>query len=285
MPNFDITISPAQIEYLLKPGITITQAYEITNNSSQNIYLNTELLPFIPQGNDGSVIYKNIVSNPDINFSLANSNIKLNQPFLLPPHSKQQLVLKVKSSPNVNLSDSYYTFFVYQQLPSTRFTQTTGRIGSHILLTLTDKENLDNAGEITNFSLKPKIKDVLFTKLTFKSELKNNSNHFFKTNGKLTLTKNNKIIKELNLQPNNVLNNHYRQINCQNQSSCIIEGPFWPGKYIATLELDSNLNVPSVSTSFFIFPISPLLLILFIVTLSLSFKYLKKKLKKIFKKT
>ena len=68
MSDFNITISPAQIEYLLKPNTTITQAYQVDNNSNQDIYLNTEVLPFLPQGNSGSVTYQNIPNNSDINF-------------------------------------------------------------------------------------------------------------------------------------------------------------------------------------------------------------------------
>lgn len=277
MSNFDLTISPAQIEYLLKPGVTIIQAYQITNNSSDNIYLNTELLPFIPQGNNASVLYKNISPNPDITFSLSNSDFQLNQAFILPPQSTQQLVLKIKTSPNIQLNDFYYTFFVYQQpssLPS-NFTQATGRIGSHILLSLSHQENLNPTGQITNFSIQPKIKDIFFTQLTFKGEIKNNSDHFFKTNGQIKVTKNDQLIQELLLQDNNILSHHYRQLNCQDQNICSLKSPFWPGKYTATLELDPNLNIPSSSISFFIFPISPIILTLFLITVFLVLKNLK----------
>lgn len=285
MSTFNLTISPVQIEYILKPGITITQAYEITNNSSETIYLNSEVLPFIPQGNNGSVVYKNISPNPEISFSLSNSNIQLNQGFIIPPKGKQQLVLKIKTSSALQLNDSYYTFFVYQQEnTSSQFTQTTARMGSHILLSLSDKEELNPAGEITNFSIQPRIKDVLFNTLTFKGEIKNNSSHFFKSTGKIILSKNDQVLEELILQENNVLSNHYRQINCQNEAVCTLRAPFWPGKYTATLELDSTLNIPASSISFFIFPISPIILILSLVAISLLLRTLSKKLKKIFKK-
>jgi len=277
MANFNLTISPAQIEYLLKPGVTITQAYEITNNSSENIYLNSEVLPFIPQGNNGSVTYQNITPNPNITFSLSNANLALGQPFILAPNAKQQLVLKIKSSSNTKLSDSYYTFFVYQVQgqSSTNLPQTTGKIGSHILLSLTDTEDTKPSGEISKFNLTPKIKDVFFTPLKFNGEVKNNSSFFFKTTGKIILTKNDQIIKEINLEDNNVLSNYYRQINCQNLTNCTLKPPFWPGKYTATLEFDKNLNIPSSSISFFIFPISPLIILILIsllVFIPLKFK-------------
>jgi hypothetical protein len=277
MPNFDITISPAQIEYLLKPNVTITQAYEITNNSSENIYLNSEVLPFIPQGNNGSVTYQNITSNPNIIFSLSNANITLGQPFVLGPNAKQQLVLKIKTSPQTNLADSYYTFFVYQtkSQSSTNFPVTTGRIGSHILLSLTNTENIKNSGEVSKFTIQPKIKDVFFTPLKFSGEVKNNSDYFFKTTGKITLTKNEKVVKEIDLTSNNVLANYYRQINCQNSTNCTLSPPFWPGRYTATLSFDENLHIPASSISFFVVPFSPLailILIFLLVFIPLRFK-------------
>lgn len=275
MANFNLTISPAQIEYLLKPGVTITQAYEITNNSSENIYLNSEVLSFIPQGNNGSVTYQNIIPNPDITFSLSNANLALGQPFILGPNAKQQLVLKIKSSSETKLSDAYYTFFIYQVQGqnSTNLSQATGKIGSHILLSLTDTEDIKTSGEISKFTIQPKIKDVFFTPLKFNGEVKNNSNFFFKTTGKITLIKNDQIVKEIKLEDNNVLNNYYRQINCQDLNNCTLNPPFWPGKYTATLEFDQNLNIKSSSISFFILPISP---IIFLFTIFCFFNFFQK---------
>lgn len=277
MSSFNITISPAQIEYLLKPNTTITQAYDITNNSSEDIYLNSEVLPFIPQGNSGSVLYQNVFPNPNINFSLNNSDLVLGQPFLLKANSKQQLVLKIKTSPDIKLSDSYYTFFVYQTQSQNviNIPKATGKIGSHILLSVTNTENTPTKGIVSFFSINPKIKDVFFTPLKFSGEVKNNSDYFFKTEGKITLTKNNQTIKEINLQPNNVLSNYYRQLDCQDLDNCLLSGPFWPGRYTATLEFNQNLNIPSSSISFFIFPISPLIILILVsllVFIPLKFK-------------
>ena len=277
MANFNLTISPAQIEYLLKPGVNITQAYEITNNSSENIYLNSEVLPFIPQGNNGSVTYQNITPNPNITFSLSNFNLTLGQPFVLAPNAKQQLVLKIKSSSESKLSDSYYTFFVYQVQGqnSTNLPQTTGRIGSHILLSLTNTEDIKTNGEVSKFMVKPKLKDVFFTPLKFSGEVKNNSSFFFKTTGKITLTKNDQVIKEIKLEENNVLGNYYRQISCQDLTDCTLTPPLWPGRYTATLSFDENLHIPASSISFFVFPFSPLvilILIFLLVFIPLKFK-------------
>jgi len=276
MSDFNITISPAQIEYLVKPNATIIQAYEINNNSSQDIYLNSEVLPFLPQGNSGSVVYQNIPVNPNINFSLNNSDLILGQPFLLKANSKQQLVLKIKTSNNTSLTDSYYTFFVsqVQKQNNANFPQASGKIGSHILLSVTNTENISTKGSINLFKITPKIKDVFFSRLQFSGEVKNDSNYFLKTSGQITLTKNDQVLKEIKLQPLNVLANYYRQIDCQNLDNCTLKGPFWPGKYTVTLSFDQNLKIPSQSISFFVLPLSPIIFILLLVGIIFGFKKL-----------
>lgn len=281
MSNFNLTISPSQSEYTLKPGITIIQAYNVINNSDFDITLNTEVLPWIPFGSDGSVSYNQAISNPDIEFSLSNSNLKINEPFILKANSKQQLILKIKTNSNINLADNYYTFFVYQNQDTIQsnnnYSQAVGKIGSHLLLTVSDTENPKIDSIIKNFSITPRIKDVFFRPINFQGQIKNNSNFFFKIGGKMTITKNDKTIKEFNLNPNNVLNHHSRDISCQDQNTCSLNPPFWPGHYNLKLELDSSLNAKTYDNSFYVLPISPILFLLLITIIVLILKKLKRK--------
>ena len=281
MSNFNLTFSPAQIEFVLKPGVTIIQAYEVTNNSDSSITLNTEVTPWIPSGTNGSVSYNQAVSNPNIEFSLSNANIQLGQSFTLAANSKQQLVLKIKTNSNINLSDNYYTFFVFQDQNITNtskdnFSQATGKIGSHILMTVSDTENPKVTSEVQSFSISPKIKDVFFRPITFEGKIKNNSDFFFKTNGKITITKNDQIIKELELNSDNVLNHHSRNFYCSDQNTCQINPPFWPGHYNIKLELNPSLNAKSYETSFYVLPISPVLFILLVVGIIFGVRKFKK---------
>jgi hypothetical protein len=281
---FNLSLTPPQIEFVLKPGVTLTQAYQVTNESDQTITLNTQVLPFLPSGNDGSVTYNNLISNPNINFSLNNADLKLGQPFTLQPKESRQIVLKITASSQTSLSDYYATFFVYQSpdksANGTTISQTSGQIGSHILLSVSDTENPKTEGTIQKFSLTPKIKDVFLTPIKFSGQIKNNSNYFFKTAGKITISKNEKVIKELKLDSQNILANYYRQFSCENQQICTLSPPLWPGKYTATLELDSSLNIPSTSVSFIVMPISPLILIGSIISIS----YLINRISKFFPK-
>lgn len=282
MSNFNLTLSPSQIEYVLKPGATIIQAYKITNNSEFSINLITEILPWIPSGTDGSVNYTQAINNSDIEFSLNNADLKLGQSFTLPAGANKQLVLKIKTNPLINFSDSYYTFFVSQDqkattTPRDNFSSATGKIGSHLLLTFSDVENPKVESQIQNLTIFPKIKDVFFTPISFEGIIKNNSDFFFKIDGKIIITKNDKTIKELILNSDNVLNHHSRNFSCSDQSSCQLTPPLWPGHYQATLTLNDNLQAKPYQTSFYVFPISPILFILLLVGFFLGIKKFKEK--------
>jgi len=277
MANFDLTLSPAQLEYVLKPGVTIIQAYNIINNSDSSITLSTEVLPWIPSGTDGSVNYDQAVSNPNIEFSLGNSDIQLGQPFVLAGGGKQQLVLKIKTNSSIPLADNYYTFFVYQNSETAssknNYSQAVGKIGSHLLLTVSDVENPKVESKIENFSIAPKIKDVFFGPITFKGQIKNNSDFFFKINGKITITKNDKTIKEFTLNSDNVLNHYSRSFSCSAENNvCQLNPPLWPGHYKVNVSLDPSLNAKSYDTSFYVLPISPVIFILFVVGIIFGIK-------------
>jgi hypothetical protein len=280
MSNFNLTLSPSQVEFVLKPGVTIIQAYTVANNSDSNITLNTQLLPWVPSGTDGSVNYNQAVNNPNFKFSLANSDLKIGQPFVLAPNSKRQLVLKIETNSTMSLSDNYYTFFIFQNENNIESgktsSQATGKIGSHLLLTVSNTENPTINSSIKNFFIGPKIKDVFFRPITFSGQVENNSDFFFKINGKITITKNDKTVKVIDLDSDNVLNHHGRNIHC-NQTTCSLNPPLWPGNYNLKLELDPSLNTKPYQTSFYVFPFSPILLILLIAGLIFTLRFFQKK--------
>lgn len=256
----DLTLSPSQTEFTIKPGNTLTQAYDITNNSKETVFLTSSIEGWQPFGNDGSVSYNSVISNPNINFSLNNSDLKLGQGFSLKPSEKRQLVLKIQTTTQTQDSDNYFTFFVSQDLSNSidqSNSQVNAKIGSHILLSVSSDSQVEKSADIINFHATPKFKDIFFNQINFQGEIENKTNHFLKTQGKITITKNNKIIKELPLFPSNVLSNYTRKINCLENNSivpCTLKPPFWPGVYNAKITLDPSISAKSVSISFFVFP-------------------------------
>jgi hypothetical protein len=281
MPNLDLTLKPAQIELVARPGVTITQAYNVVNNSDSSVMLSTGIAPWKPEGTDGTVTYENVPPNPNFQFSLSNADLKLGQSFILRPHDTRQLVLKIKSASGVSQSDSYFTFFVIQDLtnslnPDSTQTAASGRLGSHILLSTSTSENPSSQASISNFKASPLFKDIFFPAIRFEALANNKSDYFFKTTGKLSVTKNNLLIKEFDLFPQNVLKDASRSVVCSEGNQpipCTLNPPFWPGAYTATLNLDPTLSAPASTITFYVFPYT--LVIIFIFCLSFFFLFLR----------
>jgi hypothetical protein len=186
--------------------------------------------------------------------------LKLGQNFSLKQDEKRQLVLKIQTNPQTPDSDNYYTFFVSQDLSNSidqSNSQVNAKIGSHILLSVSSNSQIEKRAGIINFRATPKFKDIFFNQINLQGEIENKTGHFLKTQGKITITKNNKVIKELTLFPNNVLSNYTRKITCLDNKSiipCTLKPPFWPGNYTAQITLDPSISAKSVSISFFVFP-------------------------------
>lgn len=272
--TFDVSLTPPQIEFVVKPGVTLTQAYTVTNNSPDTLYLVPSVVPWLPSGSDGSVSFDNALLPPGIEFSLANAETSLNQTFILAPKSSRQLVLKIKTAPDFPLQDVYTTFFISQDTSNTilseNSSQATARLGSHILLTVANQSESVPISHLPNLIVSPRFKDIFFTPITIQGQIDNNSNFFFKTFGHLTISKNDQKIKDVELIPLNVLAHHHRQIDCQ--PSCTFSPPFWPGAYTATLSLDASASGKTVSTTFFVFPFSVLLSLILILFYVLIFR-------------
>lgn len=288
MANFNVSIQPAQIEYVLQPGRTIIQAYQIKNESGNPLILTTSIEAWQPKNTDGSVSYDNVLLNPNLQFSLNNSDLKLGESFTLQPNSERQLVLKIKSNPSSAPSDTYATFFVTQnpgQIPGESQSQAVVKIGSHLLLTTSTTAKPELKAEIINFKTFPKIKDIFLNQINFSAEIKNPTNFFFKTNGFISITKNNLEIKKIDLTSLNVLSHSNRQIQCSYQtdtpsaksSNCYLSPPFWPGQYTATLTLSNNDANFSQSISFFVFPYAFIITILIVISIIFSVFYIRKK--------
>jgi hypothetical protein len=150
--------------------------------------------------------------------------------------------------------------------------QAVGKIGSHLLLSVSDSEQVKSNFEIKKINLFPQFKDVFLTPIQVSAEIKNNSDYYNRIKGTISISKNNLKIRELNLSEDNVLAHHNRTIACQNQNTCSISPPFWPGRYTASLILDPSLNAKPVSISFYVFPFSLILIILFFIGIAIVLK-------------
>lgn len=273
MSQFNLSISPAQIEIILKANATYTRAYDITNNSSETILLSTLISPWVPADNQGSITFIEKDDSPLL-FSLSNADLKLGQDFTIKPGQKKQLVLKIKN-PSSEENDYYYTFFVTQKPINNTISdhQNLAKIGSNILISTTQQNVITANQEITNFSLKPTIKDV-FSTIKIKGEVFNNGNHYSQINGQILITKNGQKYWEQNLFPYTIVKNNSRLLHCLNTNNepsiCQLKTPIWPGLYQGTITLNGNASKYEYSFQIFIFPYSIIVFILFVFFL-LSF--------------
>ena len=258
---FNLTLYPAKVEIIAKPNAVITQAFEVTNNSDSIISLIPEILPWLPQGPDGSVTYDQVPTSANFSFSIVNPDLKLGQSFILKPQEKKQIVIKLKSS---SVSDGYFTFFLSQNDIQTNSLQNnsylSGKIGSHLLIATSETENLTSTFTTTKLSLNPKLKDIFFTPINLSAQVINTSDHYATHSSPIIITKNNQLIQKIDTYPTTILAHESRQIQCFNQTSpvnCQLQPPFWPGLYTITLN--------DKSTNYFVFPFSLVITIVFAI--------------------
>jgi hypothetical protein len=266
-----LSISPAQAELVIKPGVTITQAFDIQNLSDSPQILTASVLPWLPSGIDGSVTYNQVPTPAGVSFELSNSDVRLGQSFRLKVGQSQQLVLKISSNTLLAPTDAYYTLFISQDtstnLISGNTTSVSARLGAHLLLSFSSSENLPTKTTST-LAISPRLKDIFFTPINFSGQITNSTPYFTKIQGQIIITKNNLEISRLTLAPDNILANTSRAFRCldsqNNPTTCLIKPPFWPGVYTATLGQNS--------ANFYTLPFSPLILVIFIAIIRLFFK-------------
>jgi len=270
---FDISLSPSNNEFFIKPGQNYLLALDIFNNSKTTFTLNSSVEAWLPQSNKGEINYNNVFADPSISFSLNNSDLKLGQTFLVKPNEKKQLVLKISTTTATSLKDHYFTFFVTQLSAN----QTTAKIGAHLIFSTQEKQ--DESLTIKNLSISPFVKDSFFKPITFSSTVYNNSSQYNKLIGNLVITKNGLKIQEFIISPDTILGKYSRSIRCADKEAniipCAIRPPFWPGKYQAILTLNSQKPIEA-HIGFFVFPYT-VFLVLGIITVFILLLFKKKK--------
>ena len=267
MAAFNLSLDPAQIEINLKPNAVFTQAYNLTNNSTDTLLLSSSVSAWLPSDNQGGVVYTDNIDSPLI-FSLSNTDLKLGEDFILRAGQKKQLVLKI-INPSVEKKDYYLTFFISQK-PFTQVQndhQNLAKIGSHLLITTGQQSSSLSNFHVSKLNISPIVKDI-FIPLTISGEITNEGQHYSHINGKLTIYKNKEIISEQALFPYTVIPTNSRLLHCVNSASeavsCRLKIPIWPGKYQAIVTLNGNATKYEYPLSFFVFPYTLTIFILFL---------------------
>ena len=270
--SLSLSIYPSLLEVMIKPGKSITQVYKLANEGESDLVFRSRIVPFTLADELGNIVIKEtkneINKAQDENmfsaflatqatdwFSFQNADLQLGQKFILPAGREQEVVLKIKIPENAPEGD-YYATLLFETIPSVLLPSGSGgqieaKIGSNILLTISQSGKPLKQAQIEQFSLANFQFSIFnfqfidsFTHPQFIVRLKNTGNAFFKPLG--TITTNGWFNQRwvLDLLPENVLVDSVRQIPCQKSkeksfilpSPCQLEAKFLLGKYTARLE-------------------------------------------------
>jgi hypothetical protein len=239
--TFDLSISPPLLEVMIKPGKTITQAYQLTNSGPSTEVTPTIVL-FTPSDEKGHILIsdKTYQLTP-VNFSLQNSGIEIGKPFTISTNQTIQLVLKVSIPPQAEENDYYFSFLLSTK-PS-KISQNTsvsqaGIIGTNLLVTITKDGQPISKGEIAKFeirNLKFEIMDSLETP-DFRLLLRNTGKNYWKPFGEITIQGPMGQKWNQEILPENILTNSLRQVQVSTPSAS--KPGFIFGKFTAKVQFN-----------------------------------------------
>jgi len=289
--QFSLEISPPLVEITTRPGTTITQTYQIKNKSSQKLILRTHLEPFSPS-HQGLPSYPATTSPFSPQFSFGNSDLKLNQDFLLPSQASQQIILKIKTASDTIQKDYYYTLFFAQNQDSQSSAFTTGQIGTNLLITVSDTPLPPLKPHISSFSVHPRLVDLFFKNIRFQGIIENQGSTFFKPQGQIEILRTwpppakdspPTLQSPLIIRPDNILAQSSRSLSCISPDSssvpCKLSQYLPPGHYQATLRFcpqdyppEKNDYCRQKTITFFVLPYLLIIITVILFPVYLIFK-------------
>lgn len=269
-------ISPPIVEIVVMPGKSLLIAYNVENYGDP-VILEATIKSFEPKDSFGNINILNDLNGP-IRFSLDNSDLQLEQPFLVKTKATQQLLLRIRVPEGAPEGDYYYTVLAKSQ-PSNLSDQSTqaaasATIGSNILITVSNNGKIDVNGKITSFDVVPRFLLNLFQNQIriFDStdnipvilRVQNNGQNLFKPEGEINLIGNFGEKATFDIIPQNVLGNSSRVLvasseaafNNENRSSLLLKG-FFIGKYKLSTSLSFGQGLPNTyaAVTFYAIPI------------------------------
>jgi hypothetical protein len=144
--SYGLSIYPPLLRIQIKPGKSITQVFKIENLSPNDRFLVARIVPFSDADDYGNPIFnlKN-QTNWASYFSLANSTIKLDEPFTIRGNASEQLILSLSVPETAPLRDIYATLLVstYTNALDIGYqgTAVSDTIGSNMLITISSELN------------------------------------------------------------------------------------------------------------------------------------------------
>ncbi len=142
--GYGLSIYPPLLRVNIKPGKSITQVFKIDNLTNDDKLFVARLVPFTDA---------DLLGNPVINlqstapwltyFSLANTNIKIGDPFTIKGGSSEQLILSLSVPDSAPLRDLYVTLLISTYLDNNNVTYqgtlVSATTGSNLLVTISSE--------------------------------------------------------------------------------------------------------------------------------------------------
>jgi hypothetical protein len=283
--NYGLSISPPLLRVHIKPGKAITQVFKLENLGSSDKMLVASLVPFTESDAYGNPILDPKASAPWLSyFSLANSTIRLDQPFAILAGASEQLILSLSVPESAPQKDLYATLTIttYDNTIDNTLQGTSVRatIGANLLITINSKAFPDTILKIEDFNLTEgtifKIGNLYFadsiTPLKISASVKNEGDFAAETKGVLRITTgNDKPVYLDGILPVNVIAKSTRKLS--NTTGSAFE--FTPalnnfGTHLVTLEINTDNSNTQSTLEVFFFPLKlslGLLLSLIIITI------------------
>ena len=150
-----LSLSPPIVETLIKPGKTVLIGYTVQNLADPTPLL-FKIRSFSPQGDYGEMIIDDELSGP-IRFSLDNTDMELEQPFLMKTSDVRQALVRIRIPDGTPEGDYYYTILAESQpapdIGGQSSPRATATIGSNLLITVTNTGITEANGRIALFDI------------------------------------------------------------------------------------------------------------------------------------
>lgn len=284
--SLGLSISPPVTRITVMPGKAVTLAFNITNTSDQDILVTPSVVDFIASDKTGEQVIQNNISIP---ITLANSDKEINKPFILLKDAKDQVVVQM-TFPETTEEKDYYETLLFKISPQEENTVGQGTyssaevyIGANMLISVS-KTGEDRGNLILDQFSVPKVIDM-FSSLPIQLVARNNGKTYTTTNGVVEIyAPFQNLVKTYQLLPEDVLVDSIRKVHSAENDpedtknmipkDMVYKQPIFIGPYTVKVDLHApNQETKTVEKTVWALPISPIILLSFIVLL---YKVIKK---------
>ena len=284
--SYGLSISPPLLRVHIKPGKSISQVFKIENLGNSDKTLIASIIPFTEADSFGNPVLDPKASAPWLNyFSLANSYIKLDEPFIITAGSSEQLILSLSVPEDAPLRDIYATLTIstYENTLDQTLMGTAVRatIGSNMLITISSQAFPDTVLRIENFypieGTFLKIGNLYFidsiTPIKLTATVINEGSFTAQTKGVFRVsTENNKPVYLEGVLPVNVIAKSQRQLTNLNGTNFEFApslGNIGSHKLAIEIKTDNSNTQSTLNVFFFPLKLSLGLLITFLMVFSI----------------